>query len=159
MKRTGEIILTSIGLVLSFLGTLIITIVLFFTNTDTLKDVVKEGAQEEGVTENLGDIESYLNVALGVGWIIIVILLISLILAAVSIYFFAGNKKPIAASVIIIIVAIIITIGTAFAGIVPGVLYLIAGIMGLVRKPPITNDPHVPETNLHREQRSPDEFN
>lgn len=159
MKRTGEIILTSVGFVLSFLGTLVVTIALFFSNTDALKDVAIEGAVEEGMEVNPGDIESILNLLLGVGWIIFIVLLISLIFAALSIYFFKGNKKPIAAGIMAIIAAVLITIGTAFAGIVPGALYLIAGIMGLVRKPPITHDPHVAETNLHEEQNNPDEFN
>lgn len=43
-----------------------------------------------------------------------------------------------------------VTIGTALVGIVPGVLYLISGIMimGLVRRPPVITDPPVVEASL-----------
>src|SRR5699024_12488963 len=96
---------------------------------------------------------------LGLGLFALIVLLVSTILGIIAMYFFIGNKKPVAASVVVIIAAIIVTIGTALAGVVPGVLYLIAGIMGLVRRPPITDTPHVSDTTLHWDQNNPDKFN
>ncbi len=163
MKRTGEVTLSTIGLVLSFISTLIVAAILFFSNNQEFRNMFEEifieGSMEEGIAVNPGDVQMFLNFLLGLGWVAFTVLLISSILGAIALYFFIGNKKPVAGSVIVIIAAVVVTIGTAFAGIVPGVLYLIAGIMGLVRRPPITHSPHVSETDIHWDQNKPDDFN
>ncbi|HLR59757.1 MAG TPA: DUF4064 domain-containing protein [Pseudogracilibacillus sp.] len=163
MKRTGEVTLSIIGFVLSFIGTLIVAAILLFSNNDNFRIMFEEGfmegSMEEGLQVNPGDAQLFLNFLLGLGWIALIVLLVSTVLGIIAMYFFIGNKKPVAASVVILIAAIIIIVGTALAGVVPGVLYLIAGIMGLVRRPPITDTPHVSETTLHWDQNNPDKFN
>src|SRR5699024_6815484 len=56
--------------------------------------------------------------------------------SAISIYFYIGNKKPKAASIMMIITGVVVGLGTALTGFLPALLFLIAGIVGLVRKPP-----------------------
>lgn len=159
MKRTGEVILTTSGLILSFIGTVIVTIILFFSNTDALKDMIIEGAMEEELALNIGELERYFDFFINLGWVVIGILLISIILAAISIYLFIGNKKPVAAGIIAIIAAVLVTIGTVFSAFVPGILYLIAGIMGLVRRPRVTNEQNLAESDLQWDQNKSDGFN
>lgn len=143
MKRTAEITLTSIGLALSSLSALVLTFLMIFSNTgdfrEAFQDGFVEGAGEEGVLTTSSEADIFLNFLLGFGWLVLVALIIGTILAIISIYFFSGNKKPVAASVMTILAAVIIGIGTIFTGFLPAILFLIAGIVGLVRKPPIVD--------------------
>jgi len=52
-----------------------------------------------------------------------------------AVIFITKNRKPVLSGVLFIVSALIIGIGTFGAGLVPGILYLISGIMALVRKP------------------------
>src|SRR5699024_12457256 len=65
--------------------------------------------------------------------------IIAIITSVISIYFYNGNKKPKADSIMMIITGVVVGLGTALTGFVPALLFLSAGIVGLVRKPP--NDP------------------
>ena len=143
MERTGEIILTTIGLILNLIGMIIMIPLLFFTNTNEFKNSFIDGfietASEEGLSASTQDINALLNLFLGMGWFVFIVLLIGLIMGIIALYFFIGNKKPKAASVIMIITSLIIVVGTLLTGFMPALLYLIAGIIGLVRKTPLVN--------------------
>ncbi|TYS18108.1 DUF4064 domain-containing protein [Rossellomorea vietnamensis] len=61
--------------------------------------------------------------------------LISSILGLVAVLLIKGNKKPVIAGILFILGALVVGLGTVGAGFLPGILFLIAGIMALVRKP------------------------
>ncbi|EDL65789.1 hypothetical protein BSG1_16075 [Bacillus sp. SG-1] len=61
--------------------------------------------------------------------------LISAILGLVAVVLIKGNKKPVLAGILFILAALVVGLGTFGAGFLPGLLFLIAGIMAFVRKP------------------------
>ncbi|HLR22985.1 MAG TPA: DUF4064 domain-containing protein [Pseudogracilibacillus sp.] len=140
MKRTAELTLTIIGLVLSLASVAFTGFITIFFNTDfsrqNFEEGYNEGVMEMGESVNPGEADSVLNIMLTFGWIIIVVFIIAIITSAISIYFYIGNKKPKAASIMMIITGVVVGLGTALTGFLPALLFLIAGIVGLVRKPP-----------------------
>lgn len=147
MKRTAELTLTIIGLVLSLASVAFTGFITIFFNSDfsrqNFEEGYNEGAIEMGEPVNPGEADFILNIMLTFGWIIIAVFIIAIITSAISTYFYIGNKKPKAASIIMIITGVVVGLGTALTGFIPALLFLIAGIVGLVRKPPV--DPIVTE--------------
>lgn len=141
VKRTVEIVLTSVGTALNVLGTVIMAILLFFSSTSAFKEGFQEGmletTSEDGVMITTAEANTVLELLSGAGWVVLAFFLVGAILGGVAIYFFVGNKKPKAASLITLITGIVMTVGTFFIGLIPGILYAIAGSVGLLRKPPI----------------------
>src|SRR5699024_9309750 len=111
-----------------------------FFNTDFSRQNFEEGYNEGvmamGESVNSGEADSVLNIMLTFGWIIIVVFIIAIITSAICMYFYIGNKKPKAGSIMMIITGVEVGLGTDLTGFLPAVLFLIAGIVGLVRKPP-----------------------
>lgn len=137
MKRTAEIVLTVFGLIFSLIGAAFVTFITSLTHLDTFKEGFQEGYNEGGAY-NSEEADFILNILSGFGWVVTAVYVIGAILGIVAIVFFVGNKKPKAASIIMIITAVIVGLGTILTGFIPALLYLIAGIVGLVRKPPVT---------------------
>ena len=156
MKRTIETTLTTIGLILNSIGMVVMILLLLFTNTNEFRnsfiDGFIEAASEEGLSASSQDINALFSLFLSMGWIIFIVLLIGMIMGIIAIYFFVGNKKPKAASIIMIITSLIIVVGTLLTGFMPALLYLIAGIIGLIRKTPPINQAEdsggMPPSNL-----------
>src|SRR5690606_28381840 len=59
-------------------------------------------------------------------------------LGIVAIFLLKGNKKPVAAGIILFATAVLTTVVTAGSTLIPGLFYVIAGILALVRKAPQT---------------------
>lgn len=141
MKRTVEIVLTSISVAINTFATFIMGGIMFLVSSPELKNDFREAffevAREEGVALSIDEIDMALDLFSRLGWFVFALFLLGVILGALAIYFFAGNKKPKAASLITLITGIVITVLTAFFGFVPGILYVAAGIVGLLRKPPV----------------------
>ena len=78
----------------------------------------------------------FINIMTGIGWFLSIISLLALIAGIVALLFFKGDKKPKAAGIILIITSVILALGTFMMAFLAALCYLIAGIMGLVRKPP-----------------------
>lgn len=151
MKRTIEIVLTAIGLLFSLLGAGLTTFLVLMTRLDVFKEGFEEGYYDgaiEGTYDN-SEAAIVLNILSGFGWLVVSMFAIGIILGIISIFFYIGNKKPKAASIILIIGSVIVGIGTVLTGFMPALLYLIAGIIGLVRKPPVEHtDPIASTTEL-----------
>ena len=131
MKRTGEIVLGVIGAIFYGLGALFGVIMLFLKNQqDFLREIT-----EDPEFADVFDFNSLVNSLAAGGWTLIITSLIALILGIIATVFIKGNKKPKAAGIIFIVTAVVITIVTFGAAILPGIFFLIAGIMCLVRKP------------------------
>ncbi|MGD6967962.1 DUF4064 domain-containing protein [Rossellomorea vietnamensis] len=132
VKRTGEIVMGVIGIILSAL----FAVMGFVLNANS-------GAMQEMVEEEFSQDPTFTaeetNVILqsmeSIGPFLIGLGLISSILGLVAVLLIKGNKKPVIAGILFILGALVVGLGTVGAGFLPGILFLIAGIMALVRKP------------------------
>ncbi|MEI3607432.1 DUF4064 domain-containing protein [Pseudogracilibacillus sp. SE30717A] len=129
MKRTGEITLIIIGAVLNLLGIIGFGLFTSFSQTDFFLYNVLDGY---GSPEEL----FVINIMTGIGWFLAILSFFALIAGIIALFFFKGNKKPKPASIILIITSVIVLLGTFGMGFFAFLCYLVAGIMGLVRKPP-----------------------
>lgn len=129
MKRTGEIALTIIGAVFNLIGVGIFSLFTTFSKTDYfMYNFLGAYGTEEDIF--------FINIMTGIGWFLSIISLLALIAGIVALLFFKGDKKPKAAGIILIITSVILALGTFMMAFLAALCYLIAGIMGLVRKPP-----------------------
>ncbi|RFA33681.1 hypothetical protein CAI16_13710 [Virgibacillus dokdonensis] len=138
MKRTVEMIFTSIGLVIFLLMTVSVGVVAF-TDNDTMKSMVEEFMQLQEETsqpgvEELNEQEFKTVLETGTNYLFFVFL-VQIALGVLALFFLIGDKKPKAAGILLIVTAIVGTIASLFFGIFGGAAYLIAGIIALVRRP------------------------
>ncbi len=172
MKRTVEIVLTIIGMVLFGLPVLVSSILLNTKDNPQVKQELEnfmnspemqmEGQESMPEISQMIDamgsfgmfvlIAALIAIGLGIlsalfqisqmidamgsfGMFVLIAALIAIGLGILSALFLKGNKKPKAAGIILIVTAIIFTFATVFIGVFGGAVYLIAGIVALVRKP------------------------
>lgn len=131
MKRTVEIILSVIGIVFYGLVAALGGIMIFLQNNEEALQEIAAGDPEMGLG-TLGTLSEGMGAG---GWLILIASVIAMILGVVAIVLLRGNKRPKVSGVIYIAVSIIGSIVTVGFGIIPGVFYLIAGIMTFARKP------------------------
>lgn len=131
MKRTGEIVFTVIGILL--FGILIFGSATYLSaDSGEIQQLFEEVLQEEGTNEvSAEDLSQTVESA---ATTMLIVSIVSVILGLISIFLLVGNKKPKIAGVILLITAIGGTFLTMFFGSFGGVVYLVAGIMALVRK-------------------------
>lgn len=147
MKRTAEIILTVIGIVLYGLPVIISAFLLNLKNNPEMVGEMERAMQNAPNSDQMqmGDVnmEQMMSFLGSFATIVLVAAILSIILGILSIVFLKGDKKPKAAGIILIVTAVVMTFGTIGFGLFGGVAYLIAGIVALVRKSnkPIENEP------------------
>lgn len=125
IKRTGEHVLTWIGVGLTALGVLLIGLILPFMQSDAVISSMVE--QDGSITyEDAANSTSFLQVFFGG---LLVIGIITLVLAIIGGVFI--NKKAKTAGILLIIAGAISLLGNWLVAI----LWIVAGIMLLVRKP------------------------
>lgn len=147
MKRTGEVILTTTALFFTYLGTILISTVLLFSNLDEIRNLFQEDyMSEEALPVTLENINVFLNIFISLRWVVLLTVIIGTVLGTFALYYFVRDKNSRAASIFSIVAAVIIPLGTLLTGFIPALLFLVAGIMGLMRKTP--SHPHPVETNL-----------
>ncbi|AUJ26078.1 DUF4064 domain-containing protein [Virgibacillus dokdonensis] len=131
MKRTGEIVFTVIGILL--FGILIFGSATYLSaDSGEIQQLFEEVLQEEGTNEvSAEDLSQTVESA---ATTMLIVSIVSVIFGLISIFLLVGNKKPKIAGVILLITAIGGTFLTMFFGSFGGVVYLVAGIMALVRK-------------------------
>ncbi|MDX8366041.1 DUF4064 domain-containing protein [Cytobacillus sp. IB215665] len=141
MKRTGEIIISGIASILSALIAIIgAGMIYYLKNEEFLSELEDELAldyPDVAVTNITDFIESMASTA----WLVMVAGFISLMLGLIAAFSLRGNKKPLLAGTSLIIAAVPITFITLVAsllneilGYLTALLFLIAGMMSLVRK-------------------------
>ncbi|SEA16052.1 Protein of unknown function [Thalassobacillus cyri] len=136
MKRTAEIVLTGIGVVLYGLIAGMLSIVVNVKDNPEFRESL-EGTIQQDPEANLEEInvdQMIEGIADG-AMIIIITGIIALLIGVVAIYFIKGNKKPKLAGILLIVTAVIATVITVGVGVVAGLFYIVAGIIGIVRKP------------------------
>lgn len=128
VKRTAEKVLVIIGAVIFLISTVTTAIGLGASDSSTANQLSDMGySQEEAslVTDLVGGISI---------WFIIVYVICA-ILGFVSLRMLKPDRQAKGAGILLIITAVLGTILTIFTGFISGILYLIAGIMAIVRKP------------------------
>ena len=133
IQRKGELILSWIGNGLHLLYVFLIGIFFIMTQTSDFKNGLIQGFIEENPGEYDLAYQTY-NLMLGLGVVFIIILLILLIVSIVAAILIGKNAKV--SGILLVITGII----GLFLSFIAGVLWLIAGIMLLVRKPQTQND-------------------
>ncbi|WP_163538912.1 DUF4064 domain-containing protein [Gracilibacillus sp. YIM 98692] len=134
MKRTVEVVLTIIGAFVYALGAFFGGLIIWLENNQgVLEDIVE---QDPNVSQNeINDLQMMMQGMGQVGTIILIGAILCVILGIVAMFLFKGNKKPKAAGILLIVVGGVTTLITFGFALFAGVFYVIAGIMGLVRKP------------------------
>ncbi|MFS0863586.1 DUF4064 domain-containing protein [Fredinandcohnia sp. 179-A 10B2 NHS] len=133
MKRTGEIVLTIIGACLFAFITLFGFIFLGLGGNDEFATEMENAAATDPALTGV-DMGMITDMVVAGGWYFIIVGLLSIVLGIVSLVLLKGNKRPKAAGIILIIVAVLSTLATFLLSIIASILYLIAGILCLVRK-------------------------
>lgn len=133
IQRKGELILSWIGNGLHLLYVFLIGIFFIMTQTSDFKNGMIQGFIEENPGEYDLAYQTY-NLMLGLGVVLIIILLILLIVSIVAAILIGKNAKV--SGILLVITGII----GLFLSFIAGDLWLIAGIMLLVRKPQTQND-------------------
>ncbi|CAG9621111.1 DUF4064 domain-containing protein [Sutcliffiella rhizosphaerae] len=145
MKRTTEIVLSVIAVVLSGLTAIIGLMFNSMMADDEFRQMMESDEFRQSMEQELGsnpnleaaDLDTINSIFALVGPSLLIVGILSLVLGIIGIIAIKGNKKPILAGVMLILAALVIGIGTIGFGLIPAILYLIAGIMSLVRKPQV----------------------
>lgn len=137
MSRTAEIVLSIIGAVFFALMLCFSGLILAFQDSQDFKDAFKTEfeAQQTADVDTQIDVNKVMDILSGATTYFIIVSIIAMILGILAVVLLKGNKKPKAAGIILLITGIltaVLTIGFSF---LPSLLYLIAGILALVRKP------------------------
>lgn len=137
MKRTGEMVLGVIGtLYYAFTAFIGGGMVWVESNRDQVQEFFRKAAEENpDASISEADLNNVLDAAGSNGMILLIISILAVILGIVAMVFIKGNKKPKTAGIIFIAIAVIFAVISFGAGLIGGILYLIAGILCLVRKP------------------------
>ncbi|MGM0851109.1 MAG: DUF4064 domain-containing protein [Bacillota bacterium] len=143
VKRTGEVVMGVIGIILSALFSIIGIVLNMGMSNPEVMSQLEEGMESDPNIQNAdmtaGDISSIINAAESTGSYLVILGIIASILGIIAVLTIVKNKKPVLSGIMFIIAALVIGLGTIGFGFVPGLLFLIAGIMALVRKPKKTD--------------------
>lgn len=132
MRRTAEVVLTIIGAFVYLLGVLFGGL---FRAIFGMEDLQTEIMNDPSLNDlNQQELDLALDVVGSMGTAVIVVCVISIIAGIIAMFLFKGDNKPKVAGIILLIVGVITTIISFGAAIFASVFYIIAGIMGLVRK-------------------------
>ncbi|WP_062105171.1 DUF4064 domain-containing protein [Bacillus niameyensis] len=145
MKRTGEITLGIIGIILSALGFLFgLFFLVLFKSEEFKSEMMLEIANDP--TLSYEEVDAVITFFSGLGGAIIVAAILGVIAGIIGVIFVKGNKKPKAAGWLFIIGAILVGLISMGSGFLAALLFLIAGIMCFVRKAPV--EPSDIQTNF-----------
>ncbi|WP_226585497.1 DUF4064 domain-containing protein [Halobacillus litoralis] len=138
MKRTAEIVLTVIGIVLFGLPVLLSSILLNTKDNPQVRQELENFMNSpemkmEGQASTMS-ISQIMDAMGSFAMFVLIAAIIAIALGILSVLFLRGDKKPKAAGIILIVTAVIMTFATVGMGIFGGAAYLIAGIVALVRK-------------------------
>jgi hypothetical protein len=138
MKRTAEVTLGIIGTIFYVFSLLMGVFRIWMENNKGyLFDVIEDNQSEmDFSSQDMDILTEAFNYNLAGGGILLVIMpILAIILGIVAMVLLKGNKNPIAAGIIFIATGVIYVIVTLGGGILSGILFLIAGILCLARKP------------------------
>ncbi|WJE16063.1 DUF4064 domain-containing protein [Halobacillus sp. ACCC02827] len=138
VKRTVEIVLTVIGMVLFGIPLFVSTVVMGGIDDPGVREGVENfiNSSEFQAQPGAEDFTSgqLLTMFESLGQFVLIASIVGLAVGILALIFLIGNKKPKAAGIMLIVSAIVLTLATLFLGIFGGAAYLVAGIVALVRK-------------------------
>lgn len=132
MRRIGEYVLGIIGAILSGLMSLLGIFFLFIQGNEQLKGEM-ENVMKSDPALNSGDFSAFTNVFGAIGWALTIASILGFVLGLVAIFVLKA-KKPKVAGILFIVGSLLVGLVSVGAGFLPALLYLIAGILCLVRK-------------------------
>ncbi|MEH7387174.1 DUF4064 domain-containing protein [Bacillus sp. JJ1521] len=141
MKRTGEIVLTIIGACFFALISVFGFMFLGLSGDNTFTQEMESIIVAEDPSLQGTDFAFLSDIVSAGGWYFIIVGILAVILGIVSLVLLKGDKHPKAAGIILIVVAILTALATILISIISSILYLVAGILCLVRKPKETFNP------------------
>lgn len=134
MKRTAEKVMSIIGIVINlFMIGMAVLVNVGLSDASVRNSIEQELNNDPAMADAGVDINMVMDLLGGIGWGFVIVVLISTILSIISVVVL--KRKPKMAGILLIISALIVGIGTILLGWLPAILFLIAGIMCLVRKP------------------------
>ena len=136
MKRTTEIVLTVIGIVINVLMIAGVFILQAVLSDENFRAEFEAGLENDPQLAEAGmDMSFVYETINGIGIAFNVVVIISIILSIIAIVVVRGNRKPKLAGGLLIGSTVVIGLGTFLLGWLPALLFLIAAIMCFVRKP------------------------
>ncbi|MCR2820826.1 DUF4064 domain-containing protein [Lederbergia panacisoli] len=135
MKRTGEITLGIIGIILSALTALMGMLFMFAGKSEDMIPILEESLNDPTINSEGIDLNIILNMMSTAGSALIIAAILGVVLGLIGVIAIKGNKKPKLAGLMFIIGAVLIGVITIGFGFLPALLFLIAGIMCFARKP------------------------
>ncbi|MGX1264353.1 putative integral membrane protein [Rossellomorea marisflavi] len=137
IKRTGEVTMGIFGIIFSFGFTIMgIMANVLLSNPDFVKGMEEAENDPQFQADTGGmSVEDIMTMIEASSTYLIILGIVASIIGLLAVIFITKNRKPVLSGVLFIVSALIIGIGTFGAGFVPGILYLVSGIMALVRKP------------------------
>lgn len=144
IKRTGEVTLATIGLILGAIVQGLFSVVSIWvgnvaqskSGSESFTTSYQDALREAGVsTSEAPDIHTVINGLHSFGIWSIILLIITVIITILGIYFIVGNKRPVLAGILFLIAGLVILGATLFTGFVATILLFIAGLMSFIRKP------------------------
>lgn len=135
MKRTAEIVIGILGVLAYALTAALGGLMIWLQNNrGIMEESFNEMAQEDPDVM-MADFDAVLDL-LGTGGLLLLgTSIVAILLGVVAMVLLKGNKQPVVAGIMLIAAAVIGSFVTGGAGILPGIFYVVAGIMALVRKP------------------------
>ncbi|MDG5472900.1 DUF4064 domain-containing protein [Jeotgalibacillus sp. ET6] len=141
MKRTAEIVLSVIGVILNILVVLGIFLTNNFLSDEEVRtELEAEMANDPDLAATGTDMSGVMDMLSGLGMFFNIVIIISTILSIVAIVVLRGNRKPKLAGGLLLGSAVLVFLGTFFIGFLPALLFLIAGIMCFARKPKVQDE-------------------
>ncbi|MFP7170034.1 DUF4064 domain-containing protein [Terribacillus sp. 7520-G] len=130
LRRTAEKVLAIIGAIV-FLITAVMTAVQVagYDPEAARQEIVDSGVDRPVDTDMIADMAS------SIGIFVIIVSVICAILGIVAAFRLKADRKQVGLGVMLIIVALVGSIATFLSGFIGGVLYTIAGILVLARRP------------------------
>lgn len=136
MTRTIEIILVVIGSIIhSFFMVIGGFMAWMYHNEDKVTEMLEDIDLEEDEELSPNEFIELINEIGGSGWYIAIGAAVAIITGIVALFFLRRNKNAKVAGYILISSALITTIGSLGGTVIGGIVFFIAGLMCLLRKP------------------------
>jgi len=142
MKRTGEFVLGIIGIIIYAFFTLMGTLLIWIqNNADKVRDMMAEVAKDDPEV-SVDEFNEALEVVVDSGnaRLVCSVSLITAIVGIVALVLLKGNKRPKPAGIMLIFFAVISFFTLGQIAVIGAIPYIAAGVMCLVRKPPVPLD-------------------
>ncbi|MFD1020732.1 DUF4064 domain-containing protein [Thalassobacillus hwangdonensis] len=140
MKRTVEIVLTIIGVVLFAASAAIGGWLLSQKDNPEFRQGLEEGLNQPGTDTGGMNADQILEMLSNGVQTFIIITVIATILGILAVMLLKGDKKPKTAGAILLVTSVLAAIITLGVGVFPALFYFIAGIVALVRRKKVVYD-------------------